>query len=95
MSQLVIYFVLLTVVLQCGSQGLPKKYETFLFFDITNPTQFRERLKAIIPFITTTAQALADQDAINEHKSKGKEGLLKLVGTNIAFSQTGLTLVSR
>jgi Dyp-type peroxidase family len=74
-------------------QGLPKKYETFLFFDITNPTQFRYRLKAIIPYITTTAQALADQDAINEHKSKRKEGLLKLVGTNIAFSQSGLTLL--
>jgi len=40
--------------------------------------------------ITTTVQALADTQAINEHKAKGHTGLIKLVGTNIAFSHTGL-----
>jgi len=74
-------------------QGLPKKYETFLFFDITDAAQFRQRLKNIIPLITTTTQALADHSAIAEHKAKGGQGLLKLVGTNIAFSHTGLTVL--
>jgi deferrochelatase/peroxidase EfeB len=74
-------------------QGLPKLFQTFLFFDISNPTRFREHLKALIPLITTTAQAAADNNAINEHKAKGGEGCIKLVGTNIAFSQSGLTLL--
>jgi len=43
--------------------------------------------------ITTTVQALADTEAIKKHKAKGHKGLLKLVGTNIAFSHTGLDAV--
>ena len=76
------------------SEGLPKRFETILFFDITHPTQFRQRMNAIIPLITTTAQVQADLKAIAEHKAKGEDGLLTLVGTNIAFSQAGLTAVS-
>jgi Dyp-type peroxidase family len=71
-------------------QGLPKKFETFVFFDITNPTEFRQKLKSIIPLITTTAQAISDNEAIEAHKKKGNTSLLELVGTNIAFSHTGL-----
>lgn len=67
--------------------------ESFIFLAITNPAQFRQRLKNVIPLITTTTQALNDQKAINDHKAKGGQGLLKLVGTNIAFSQTGLRAV--
>ena len=51
-------------------------------------------MNAIIPLITTTAQVQADLKAIAEHKAKGEDGLLTLVGTNIAFSQAGLTAVS-
>jgi hypothetical protein len=43
--------------------------------------------------ITTTTQTLAQSKAIADHKEKGNSGLIKLVGTNIAFSQTGLTTV--
>jgi len=71
-------------------EGLAKKVESFVFFDIANPTQFRQRLKSLIPLITTTTQALADQKAIQAQKAEGYNSLLKLVGTNIAFSQTGL-----
>jgi len=71
-------------------EGLAKTVESFVFFVITNPTKFRQALKAIIPLITTTTQALADQKAIEDHKKKGGIGLLTLVGTNISFSQTGL-----
>jgi hypothetical protein len=76
------------------SQGLPKKFETFLFFFITNPSQFRDRLEDVIPLITTTTQVLADHKAIDEHKAGGGQGHLKIVGMNIAFSQKGLTAVS-
>jgi Dyp-type peroxidase family len=71
-------------------EGLAKKHEAFVFFYITNPTHFRHSLQSLIPLITTTTQALADQDAIKDHKDKGHTGLIKLVGTNIAFSQAGL-----
>ena len=74
-------------------EGLPKKFQSFYFFDITNPTEFRKRLRNIIPLITTTTQALADTAAIQNHKSKGNKSLLKIVGTNIAFSQAGLNAV--
>jgi hypothetical protein len=43
--------------------------------------------------ITTTTQALANSKAIADHKANGNSDLIKLVGTNIAFSQTGLTAV--
>lgn len=72
-------------------EGLVKKFETFVFFAITDATHFRQRLKAIIPLITTTTQALANSKAIADHKANGNSDLIKLVGTNIAFSQTGLT----
>jgi Dyp-type peroxidase family len=71
-------------------QGLPKRYQSFVFFDIVHPTQFRQKLQSIIPLITTTTQAMHDNDAIDAHKAKGEKCLLKLVGTNIAFSQKGL-----
>jgi len=71
-------------------EGLAKTVESFVFFVITNPTQFRKSINSIIPLITTTTQALADQAAIQAHKKKGDPGLLTLVGTNIAFSQAGL-----
>ena len=74
-------------------KGLPKKFQSFYFFDITNPTEFRKRLQNIIPLITTTTQALADTAAIQNHKSQGNTSLLKIVGTNVAFSQAGLTTV--
>jgi hypothetical protein len=75
------------------SEGLPKQHQTFLFFAIADATQFQHRLKAIIPLITTTAQVIADANAIKEHKRSGYPGLIKLAGTNIAFSHTGLTAV--
>ncbi|KIM91350.1 hypothetical protein PILCRDRAFT_57880 [Piloderma croceum F 1598] len=71
-------------------QGLAKKFEIFLFGAITDATKFREQLRDIIPLITTTTQALADAQKIADHKAQGHSNYLKLVGTNIAFSQKGL-----
>jgi len=75
------------------SEGLPKKTQTFLFFDITKATQFRLQLKAVIPFISTTKQVLDDLKAIQQHKQQGGKGLLTLTHTNIAFSAKGLKVV--
>jgi len=72
------------------SQGLAKRVEIFMFGVITDPTKFRTQLNDIIPLITTTTEALADAQKIADHKARGHSGLLKLIGTNVAFSQTGL-----
>jgi hypothetical protein len=72
---------------------LAKKVEIFLFGAITDATKFREQLRDIIPFITTTTQALADAQKIADHKAQGHSSHLELVGTNIAFSQHGLDVV--
>ena len=75
------------------SQGLAKRVETFFFGAITDPTKFRTQLNDIIPLITTTTIALADAQKIADHKAQGHSSLLKLLGTNLAFSQTGLDKV--
>jgi DyP dimeric alpha+beta barrel domain len=74
-------------------QGLPKRFQSFIFFAITDVTQFRQRLITLIPFITSTAQVLADEAAIAAHKASGAKGLLNLTGTNVAFSSKGLIAV--
>lgn len=75
------------------SEGLPKKYQSFVFFTIADANLFRKGLKVIVPWITTTAQAVADLAIINQHKRQHGESLIKLVGTNISFSHDGLTAV--
>lgn len=75
------------------SEGLPKKVESFVFYFITDPGQFRARLKSIIPLITTTTQAKNDRIDIENHKHSGRKDLLVKFGTNIAFSQKGLNAV--
>jgi hypothetical protein len=72
---------------------LVKRVEEFVFFQITDVTQFRQKLKKVIPLIKTTAQVQKDLDDIAEHKKSGGKGLLKISGANIAFSQFGLTKV--
>jgi Dyp-type peroxidase family len=79
------------------SKGLPKKTETFFFFQIDDGKvdEFRAQLAQLIPLIRTAAQALDDHKRIRksqkdaEHKKEPKP-LLKLSGVNIAFSHSGL-----
>jgi Dyp-type peroxidase family len=75
-------------------EGLPKKYQSFVFFTIADANLFRKGLKDIVPLITTTAQATADLAIIDQHKRQHGESLIKLVGTNIAFSHDGLTALN-
>ena len=76
--------------------GLPKKTETFIFFQIDSKRvqDFRKQLATLIPLITTTAQVIKDKTKIGQTKGdSNKTGLLKLSGVNIAFSQKGLVQV--
>lgn len=77
--------------------GLPKKTQTYFFFQIDNLRvhDFRKQLVKLIPLITTTAQAIVDQEKIAQHKKstaqgKGAPPLLKLSGVNLVFSHKGL-----
>lgn len=83
------------------SKGLPKKAETFLFFQIDDAKvqEFRSQLANLIPLITTAAQALDDQKKIlqSKHDAAHKKvayPLLKLSGVNVAFTHSGLRKVS-
>ncbi|KAL9100162.1 MAG: hypothetical protein Q9163_004427 [Psora crenata] len=77
--------------------GLPKKTETFVFFQIDDARvhDFRTQLTKLVPMITTTAQVIDDRNRIAEHKKNrgGKDAdppLLEMAGVNIAFSHKGL-----
>lgn len=84
---------ILTLVFISGL-GLPKKVETFIFFQITDAKNFIENLKELAPLIKTTEQVLQDRDDIDKHKKSGKGGLIVMSGVNIALSYTGLRAVS-
>lgn len=72
--------------------GLPKKTQTFLFFQIDkNRVQdFRTQLSQLVPLITTTAQTVKDRARIAQNKGGH---LLKLSGVNVAFTHKALLLM--
>jgi len=80
--------------------GIPKKTETFFFFEIDKDRihDFRTQLAQLLPLITSTAQIINDRERISQNKdAAGKDGslpLLELSGVNIAFTHKGLLQVS-
>ncbi|KAK0104921.1 hypothetical protein ONS95_005184 [Cadophora gregata] len=79
--------------------GLPKKFQTFLFFRIRKPEQFKAQLKAFVPEITTAETAAAWKDAKQKEKQLPKDQrpsrLLPKTGVNISFSSTGLAALGK
>jgi hypothetical protein len=75
------------------SLGIPKRFEEFIFFKIQNPREFKSDLKQLIPCITTTSQIQALRREIEGAKHAGNNKLLKVVGTQISFTSTGLEKV--
>ncbi|KAG6902138.1 hypothetical protein C0995_003895 [Termitomyces sp. Mi166 len=73
--------------------GLPKKTQTYFFFQITDVKLFRSQLSHLVPLIKTTSQVLKDRKAIQDHKKKGNKTLLTMVGVNIAFSHKGFAAI--
>jgi hypothetical protein len=81
--------------------GLPKKGQTFFFFNINEATvpKFATQLGQLVPLITTVAQVQDDQARIAKEKARAKLAhtnpqILDMTGVNIAFSQKGLIQVS-
>jgi len=71
--------------------GLPKKTQTYFFFQVTDAKLFRSQLVEFIPLVKTVAGVLLDRKAIEDHKKRGDGTLITLVGVNIAFSHLGFT----
>lgn len=75
--------------------GLPKKTQTYVFYQIANATEFRKNLTHLIPLITTSTQAQGHKQLIKQIKTTAAQHhtpppVLKLAGINIAFSHNGL-----
>ena len=80
--------------------GLPKKTQTYFFFQIDDlrVQEFRAQLAHLIPSITTTAQVKENRSRITQYKKdhaagKVNQALLEISGVNLAFSQNGLRKV--
>jgi pimeloyl-CoA synthetase len=81
--------------------GLPKKGETFFFFNINDWSihDFCKQLGELVPLITTAIQVQHDQARIAKEQKRARlEGtssqILDMTGVNISFSQKGLLQVS-
>ncbi|KAF9530789.1 DyP-type peroxidase [Crepidotus variabilis] len=73
--------------------GLPKKTETFYFFQIIHPVHFKRDLRQLIPLIKTVADVGKDRKKIQDYKDRVKHHpeenlppLIHLAGVNIALS---------
>ena len=80
--------------------GLPKKTETFYFFQIDphRVHDFRTKLTQLIPHIKSTAQVVDDRKKLAQNKKdaadkKHPPPIIKLSGLNIAFTHKGLVQV--
>ena len=82
--------------------GLPKKTETYFFFQIDDlrVREFRTQLAHFATLVTTAAQVEDDRKKIARNKKdaadkKREPQLLKMSGVNLAFSHKGLVKVGR
>nr|UQK85139.1 dye decolorizing peroxidase [uncultured fungus] len=69
--------------------GLPKKTETFFFFEIKQVDHFRAHLLKLVPLITSADDANRARDDINKHK-KNCGGLLPIALLNFALSSRAM-----
>ncbi|POS72801.1 dyp-type peroxidase [Diaporthe helianthi] len=70
--------------------GLPKKAETFFFFEIDkNVAAFRARLHKAVPLIASDKSVASGRDEIAAHR-KQHSGFLSIAFANISFSSKGL-----
>ncbi|CAD6446944.1 913b47fc-6338-4745-ad9f-1369fef5f7d1 [Sclerotinia trifoliorum] len=82
--------------------GLPKRFQTFLFFKIKKPGEFKQRLRSFVESgdITTADKACEMKDKILAAKLQAQKlrqpaKILALPGVNIAFASTGLAALGK
>ncbi|CAI7585283.1 unnamed protein product [Penicillium pancosmium] len=69
---------------------LPKEFESYLFYKITNVDRFRNDLKDFIDEITTGEQCEERLGKISSAAESGKPTKIPMSGINVSFSQKGL-----
>lgn len=78
---------------------LPKYYESYLFFKITNTPQFRKDLKDFANLVTTGAECeqhlvrINDLQEAKERKDVSADAMVPFSAVNVSFSQKGLEKV--
>ncbi|KAG8916346.1 hypothetical protein FRC01_003216 [Tulasnella sp. 417] len=80
----------------------PKKVEQLIFFSITNPDVFRQKLGIFRKEITTAAAVIENLQNIEEARKKNKgvpkplpqERMVKLIQYQIGFSSSGMTTLN-
>lgn len=72
---------------------LPKEFESYLFYKITNVNRFRNDLKDFIDEITTGEQCEERLGKISSAAESGKPTKIPMSGINVSFSQKGLQKV--
>jgi hypothetical protein len=91
-----VFFQKLTSIIR---PGLPKKFQSFLFFCIRNRVDFKNRLKTFTDKITTAQDACKMNETIKAARKEAAQAKIStriqaLPGINIAFTSTGLEAVS-
>jgi len=88
------FFVVNIAIERRYRSGLPKKTQSYIFFQIVDVKKFKADLARFVPLVKTVAGVLEDRHLIKEHKKKGHKTLIPLVGVNIAFSHLGFVKVN-
>ena len=71
--------------------GLQKNYEAFVFFEIKNVAEFKDKLRNVLVERITTSKTVQERDTeLRALKNSKLKLLLPLVGFNIAFTKCGV-----
>jgi hypothetical protein len=72
---------------------MPKEFESYLFYKITNVNRFRNDLKEFISEITTGEQCEERLANIKSAAESGRSTKIPISGINVSFTQKGLQKV--
>lgn len=72
---------------------MPKEFESYLFYRITNANRFRYDLREFIDEITTGEQCEERLERIKSARENGRAAKIPLSGINVSFTHKGLQKV--
>lgn len=72
---------------------MPKEFESYLFYRITNVKRFRYDLREFIDEITTGQQSEERLEKIKSARENGRAAKIPMSGINVAFTHKGLQKV--
>ncbi|KAJ9492880.1 hypothetical protein VN97_g387 [Penicillium thymicola] len=72
---------------------MPKEFESYLFYRITNANRFRYDLREFIDEITTGQQCEEKLEKIKSARENGRAAKIPMSGINVSFTHKGLQKV--